>query len=91
MLFQLEQSQLWTPEKLHTQQYRQAAELLRHARDSVPYYREHLEDIAWQGGAPLDAETWRQLPLLPREDIQEGQGRALLSERLPKSTARPKK
>lgn len=85
LLFQLEQSQWWTPEKLHAQQYRQAAELLRHARDSVPYYRERLEDFAWQGGAPLDAETWRQLPLLRREDIQEGQGRALLSERLPKS------
>ena len=85
LLFQLQQSQWWTPEKLRAQQYRQAAELLRHAGDSVPYYRERLKDIAWQSGDPLDDEIWRRVPLLRREDIQDGDGRALISTRYPKS------
>ncbi len=85
LLFQLEQSQWWTPERLRAAQYRQAGELLRHARESVPYYRERLKDIAWQDGAPVDAEIWRRLPVLRREDIQDREGRALLSERYPKS------
>ena len=85
LLFQLTQSQWWAPDKLQAQQYRQAAELLRHARDSVPHYRARLKDFAWQGDAPLDAEIWRQLPLLQREDIQRRDGQALLSERYPKS------
>jgi phenylacetate-CoA ligase len=85
LLFQLEQSQWWTPEKLHAQQYRQAAELLRHARDSVPYYRESLNDIGWQSGEPLDDDIWRRVPLLRREDIQDGDGRALISTGYPKA------
>ncbi|MDA0228738.1 MAG: phenylacetate--CoA ligase family protein [Proteobacteria bacterium] len=84
LLFQLEQSQWWTPEKLRAQQYRQAAELLRHARDNVPYYRESLKGIDWQSGDPLDGEIWRRVPLLRREDIQTGDGRALISTRYPK-------
>jgi len=48
LLFQLEQSQWWTPEKLRAQRHHQAVELLRHARDSGPFYRERLKDIAWQ-------------------------------------------
>lgn len=84
LLFQLEQSQWWPPEKLQTQQFRQAGEVLRHARDSVPYYRERFKDFAWDGKAPLDAGLWAQLPLLQREDIQQHGGRALLSEKYPK-------
>ena len=44
-------------------------ELLRHAGNSVPYYRKRLKDIAWQSGEPLDDEIWRRVPLLRREEI----------------------
>ena len=72
-------------EKLRAQQFRQAGQLLRYARENVPYYREHLKDIEWDGEAPVDAGLWAQLPLLRREDIQQQGGRALLSENYPKN------
>ena len=36
LLFQLEQSQWWPPERLRASQFRQADLLLRHAFESVP-------------------------------------------------------
>jgi len=50
----------------------------------VPYYRDRLKGLPWQSGAPLDGEIWRQLPVLRREDVQDGIGGALLSESYPK-------
>ncbi len=37
LLFQLEQSQWWDKERLQAAQFRQAAELLRHARRTTPF------------------------------------------------------
>lgn len=91
LLFQLEQSQWWTAERLSAQQFRQAGNLLRHARASVSHYRERLNDLAWDDGAPLDSELWRRLPVLRREDIQDGEGRALLSTHYPKSHGKIRK
>ena len=83
-LFQLEQSQWWDAERLQAAQFLQAAELLRHARRTVPYYAERLAGIGWRYGEPLSAEIWSQLPLLRREDIQDA-GESLHSKALPKS------
>ena len=85
LLFQLEQSQWWPAEKLQAQQFRQAGQLLRYARAQVPFYRERLKGFAWDGRQPLDPSLWAQLPVLRREDIQTHGGRALLSEKYPKS------
>ena len=38
LLFQLEQSQWWSPERLRDAQFGQANSLLSHAFASVPYY-----------------------------------------------------
>ena len=84
LLFQLEQSQWWAPERLQAAQFRQAAELLRHARRTVPYYGKRFDHIAWRHGQPLTPEIWSELPLLKREDIQ-GAGDRLHSRALPKS------
>lgn len=83
-LFQLEQSQWWDAERLQAAQFLQAAQLLRHARRTVPYYAERLAGIGWRYGEPLSAEIWSQLPLLRREDIQDA-GESLHSKALPKS------
>ena len=84
LLFQLEQSQWWDKERLQAAQFRQAAELLRHARRTTPYYGERLSEIGWRYGQPLTAEIWSELPLLRREDIQDA-GERLHSRALPKS------
>ena len=83
LLFQLEQSQWWDRERLHGAQFLQAAEVLRHARRTVPYYAERFAEVGWRYGEPLTAEIWSALPLLQREDIQDA-GERLYSRTLPK-------
>lgn len=87
LLFQLEQSQWWPPERLRQAQFRQASVLLRHAFESVPYYTKRLADAGYDAKAKLDEESWRKLPLLKREDIQQA-GPRLHSRALPKSHGR---
>ena len=41
LLFQLEQSQWWRPDQLRDHQFTQLASLVRHALNTVPYYRKH--------------------------------------------------
>ncbi len=67
--FQLERSQWLAPEQLRELQFRQLDALLRHAWDTVPYYRER-----WRGrydpGQPLTPEGFTRLPLLTRSELQ---------------------
>ncbi len=87
LLYQLEQSQWWSPERLGAQQSRQLAQLLRHARKNVPFYAKRL---TLAGNKPQDAvapAVWSQLPLLTRADIQAA-GQALASRALPPSHGR---
>ena len=71
LLYQLEHTQWLAPERLRELQLRQLGELVRHARASVPYYRDRL-----------GAEDLAGLPLLTRRDLQEHFD-ALKSERIP--------
>ncbi len=82
LLFQLEQSQWWPLERLRDAQFRQAEMLLRHAFETTAYYSEHLGAADYRPDTPLDEESWRNLPLLKREDIQQA-GRKLYSRALP--------
>ncbi len=70
LLYQLEQSQWFSPERLRHHQELQLADVLRHAAAQVPYYRERL------------AGGFAQLPILTRRDLTESFDR-LKSERLP--------
>lgn len=68
MQYQLEQSQ-WLPTvEIERRQFEQAAILLRHAVNTVPYYRERYAGLIRSG--PLDWDSWRTLPFLERSDIQ---------------------
>lgn len=68
MQFQFAQSERWNPEQLAAAQFRQIALLLRHARDTVPFYRERY--AAFDFGGNIDAALFASLPLLRREDLQ---------------------
>jgi phenylacetate-CoA ligase len=70
LLAQLEQSQWWSAERLAQAQFRQLDVLLRHARDTVPFYRDRLTG------------NWNSLPLLTRRNVQDA-GDGLRSERVP--------
>ena len=69
--FQLEQSQWWPPGKLEAAQLRQLAQLLRHAHDQVPFYRERWAQAGYRPAAALTAEKFAALPLLTRSDLQQ--------------------
>ena len=75
LLFQFERSQWLPADALQALQLRQLGALLRHAWETVPYYRER-----W--GAAPDATGFAQLPLLTRRDLQDHVG-SLKSERVP--------
>lgn len=63
VLQQLEDSQWWPPERLREMQSRQLDVLLRHAYETVPYYRER-----WR--ARPSAADLAQIPILQRADLQ---------------------
>lgn len=67
---QFAQSQWWSPEQLLEHQLQQAQLLLRHARETVPFYQRSLQNVGFNIHEPLTIETWRRLPILTRRDIQ---------------------
>ena len=82
MQFQLEQSQWWTADQLLAQQFRQLHALLMHAWESIPFYRERLKVARFNPRIAVTPETFSQIPLLSRSDVQKG-GAALLCRQLP--------
>jgi phenylacetate-CoA ligase len=79
--FQLERTQWLPPERLLELQFRQLDVLLRHAWDTVPYYRERWRGL-YEPGSQLTAGTFDRLPLLSRRDLQ-GHFETLASTALP--------
>lgn len=75
LLQQLEDSQWWPPERLREMQSRQLDVLLKHAYDTVPYYRERWRVRPVAANLP-------DLPILSRSDLQAHFG-ALQSQRIP--------
>jgi phenylacetate-CoA ligase len=73
----------WPRETLQTYQRMQLGQLLRHARENVPFYQNRLncvfdsdDEIVWS--------QWEQLPILKREDLRQ-QSNLLLSKVNPTS------
>lgn len=85
LLFQFEQTQWWSADRLLQHQLRQLRGLLRHAVTTVPYYRDRLKGLDWPSGRDLTLDVFRQLPLLTRRDVQRA-GAKLLSEKPPHPT-----
>jgi phenylacetate-CoA ligase len=84
ILFQLEQSQWWSPERLRARQMEQLALLLRHAKRHVPFYRARLTDLDLAADQAISPEQWQGIALLQRAEIQAA-GEDLVSKDLPKS------
>lgn len=67
--YQLERSQWFSADDLRELQFRQLDALLRHAYETVPFYRWHWHG-AYGAGNPLTGDSFGRLPLLRREDLQ---------------------
>ncbi len=82
MLYQFDQSQWWTAEQMREHQLAQLAHLLRHAYDTVPFYRRRFDAIGFRPGAHVTPAEFVALPLLTRRDVQSA-GATLHASALP--------
>lgn len=80
--YQFEHSQWWPLAKLEAKQFRQLREVLAHAAQTVPFYRDRLSAAGIDPAHDIDPAAFARLPLLTRRDIQR-QGSALVSQALP--------
>lgn len=80
--YQLEQTQWWPREIVEQLQLQQIVTLLKHAYETVPFYRERLTAVGFDPEEALTAERFTQLPLLRRVDVQAA-GETLHSTRPP--------
>jgi hypothetical protein len=66
--FQFTQSEAWSAEQLRQVQFMQLAQLLQHARSTVPFYRDRLPELR---GGVIDPAAFAQIPLLQRPDREQ--------------------
>jgi phenylacetate-CoA ligase len=63
----LMESQHWPKQKMIVYQRQRLMYLLRHARDTVPFYRDRLARLF--KGDDVDWDRWQDLPTVTREDL----------------------
>ena len=80
--FQFERSEWWDPAKLARHQHEQLAQVLRHAFETVPYYRDLFIRARIPKPPQVDESFLRLLPVSRRTDIQAA-GRRMVSLRPP--------
>ena len=82
VIYQLHQTQWWTPQALLAAQMRQLGLLVKHAAQTVPFYRDRLGAATETEPGKLTAASFRQIPILTRADIQNA-GADLITAALP--------
>ena len=82
MQFQWQQSQWLPPEVLRERQLQQLAPVLRHAHETVPFYRQRFAAARFDPRSGFASAAFFRLPLLTRADIQSA-GDALATKQLP--------
>jgi len=71
MQFQLQQSERLPHAELRARQFAQAASLLQHAYENVPFYRNRLAHIFRSARPSLTEENWAAIPILTKEVVQQ--------------------
>jgi phenylacetate-CoA ligase len=77
----LMESQYWPPEQMLEFQRNQLAQLLRHAKATVPFYKTRLDPLFSKNGE-IDWRRWHEIPILTRADLRERRTE-LLAQELP--------
>lgn len=70
VMYQLAQTQWWSPEQLRHYQFHQINRLLRHAVKTAAFYRDRLGTLGIDAQTEITPDLFSQIPLLRREDIQ---------------------
>jgi phenylacetate-CoA ligase len=66
----LMKSQFWTRSQLVDYQHTQLSQLLQHAKEKVPFYKERLSVVLSKNGS-FNWDRWQDLPILTRKDLVE--------------------
>lgn len=82
MLFQLERTQWLSAAEIRQLQLNQCNIILKHAQDTVPYYRELWAKAGINIPETLSEEFFSQLPITRRQDIQQA-GERFVTKRPP--------
>jgi len=69
-LYQLEQSQWWSPEELCESQFDQLRLLCAHADREIPFYRQRFQQAGIGNLTRLTPEEWQRVPILTRSEFQ---------------------
>ena len=77
----LMKSQFWPPERMLEFQRSQLAQLLRHAKATVPFYRTRL-DAVFRTNGEIVWDRWHEIPIVTRADLRERRTE-LLAQELP--------
>ena len=77
----LMESQYWPPRQMLEFQRSQLAQLLRHAKATVPFYKTRLDPVFSENG-DVDWNRWHEIPILTRADLRERRTE-LLAQELP--------
>ena len=77
----LMESQYWPPEQMLAYQRSQLAQLLRHAKATVPFYKARLDPVFKKNGE-IDWDRWEDIPILKRHHLVEDRD-CMLANQLP--------
>jgi phenylacetate-CoA ligase len=66
----LMQSQFWPAEQMRDYQRSQLAQLLRHAKAHVPFYKTRL-DCVLRKDSSIDWDRWEEIPIVTRADLRD--------------------
>jgi phenylacetate-CoA ligase len=66
----LMESQYWPPEQMLAFQRDQLAQLLRHAKATVPFYKTRL-DVVFRKNGDIDWNRWNEIPIVTQADLRD--------------------
>src|SRR4030042_6496116 len=83
-LSEMETSQWWAADRIIELQNVKLLRLLEHAYHSVPFYRQRWDALGFKPG-DLTRESFKQIPLLSRQDIKQNLQDLICAELQPHS------
>jgi phenylacetate-CoA ligase len=75
----LMESQYWPPEAMLAYQRSQLAQLLEHAKATVPFYKTRL-DVVFKRNGGIDWDRWHEIPIVTRADLRDRRTELLARE-----------
>jgi phenylacetate-CoA ligase len=87
-LSEIEDSPFASPEQVRENQFKQLSDLLCHAENHVPYYREMFRSLAITSRDIRSFSDFAQLPILPKDIIRE-RGLDLVRDDVPRASLEP--